>query len=70
MLALIAIGLYILVRFRNIAYSVGATVALAVDTLLIIGMYSIWYGILPFSLEIDQTFIGAYFDRNRLLNQR
>ena len=58
-LALIAIGLYILVRFRNIAYSVGATVALAVDTLLIIGMYSIWYGILPFSLEIDQTFIGA-----------
>ena len=58
-LALIAIGLYILIRFRNIAYSVGATVALVVDTVLIIGMYSLWYGILPFSLEIDQTFIGA-----------
>ena len=58
-LALIAIGLYILIRFRNIAYSVGATVALVVDTVLIIGMYSLCYGILPFSLEIDQTFIGA-----------
>ena len=59
LLAVIVIGLYILLRFRNIAYSVGATVALVVDTVLIIGMYSIWYGILPFSLEIDQTFIGA-----------
>ena len=58
-LALIAIGLYILLRFRNIAYSVGATVALAVDTTLIIGAYSLCYGWVPFSLEIDQTFIGA-----------
>ncbi len=58
-LALIAIGIYILIRFRNIAYSVGATVALAVDTLLIIGAYSLCYGWMPFSLEIDQTFIGA-----------
>ena len=58
-LALIAIGLYILLRFRNIAYSVGATVALTVDTLLIIGAYSLCYGWVPFSLEIDQTFIGA-----------
>ena len=59
LLAVIVIGLYILLRFRNIAYSVGATVALVVDTVLIIGMYSLGYGILPFSLEIDQTFIGA-----------
>ena len=58
-LALIAIGLYILLRFRNIAYSVGATVALVVDTTLIIGAYSLCYGWAPFSLEIDQTFIGA-----------
>lgn len=57
--ALIAIGLYILLRFRNVAYSVGATVALAVDTVLIIGAYSLCYGWVPFSLEIDQTFIGA-----------
>ena len=58
-LALIAIFLYILLRFRNVAYSVGATVALAVDTVLIIGAYSLLWGIVPFSLEIDQTFIGA-----------
>ena len=58
-LALIAIGLYILLRFRNIAYSVGATVALVIDTTLIIGAYSLCYGWAPFSLEIDQTFIGA-----------
>ena len=58
-LALVAIGLYILLRFRNIAFSIGATVALAVDTLLIVGAYSLFHGILPFSLEIDQTFIGA-----------
>ena len=58
-LALIAIGLYILIRFNNIAFNIGATVALAIDTLLIIGAYSLFYGIMPFSLEIDQTFIGA-----------
>ena len=48
-----------MLRFRNVAYSVGATVALAVDTILIIGAYSLCYGWVPFSLEIDQTFIGA-----------
>ena len=58
-LAVIAIGLYILLRFRNIAYSVGSVAALAFDTILILGVYSIFWGILPFSLEIDQTFIGA-----------
>ncbi|WP_303912684.1 protein translocase subunit SecDF [Bacteroides mediterraneensis] len=58
-LALIAIGLYILIRFNNIAFSIGATVALVVDTVLIIGAYSLCYGWMPFSLEIDQTFIGA-----------
>ena len=58
-LALIAIFLYILLRFRNVAFSVGAVVALTVDTLLIIGAYSIGWGWMPFSLEIDQTFIGA-----------
>ena len=58
-LALIAIGLYILLRFRNIAYSVGSVVALSCDTVIIIGAYSLLWGIVPFSLEIDQTFIGA-----------
>lgn len=58
-LALIGIFIYILIRFRNVAFSVGAITALAIDTLLIIGMYSICWGWMPFSLEIDQTFIGA-----------
>ena len=58
-LALIAIGLYILIRFRNIAYSIGSIAALTCDTIMIIGAYSLFWGILPFSLEIDQTFIGA-----------
>ena len=58
-LALIVIFVYILVRFRNVAFSVGAITALAVDTIFILGMYSACWGWMPFSLEIDQTFIGA-----------
>ena len=58
-LALAAIFVYILVRFRNVAFSVGSIVALTSDTLLILGMYSMCWGWMPFSLEIDQTFIGA-----------
>ena len=58
-IALIAIFLYILLRFRNVAFSTGATVALALDALVVIGMYSALWGIVPMSLEIDQTFIGA-----------
>ncbi|MBE6267992.1 MAG: protein translocase subunit SecDF [Bacteroidales bacterium] len=57
--ALVAIFLYILVRFRNVAFSIGSITALAIDVLMIIGCYSLFYGILPMSLEIDQTFIGA-----------
>lgn len=58
-IALIAIFLYILARFHNVAFSVGSIVALALDTLVVIGFYSILWGIVPMSLEIDQTFIGA-----------
>lgn len=58
-IALIAIFLYILLRFRNVAFSVGSTVALAFDALTVLGLYSICWGWMPFSLEIDQTFIGA-----------
>ena len=57
--ALIAIFLYILLRFRNVAFSVGSTVALAFDALTVVGFYSLLWGLVPFSLEIDQTFIGA-----------
>jgi len=57
--AVIAIGLYILLRFRDISYSVGSIVALTGDALFIMGIYAILWGFVPFSLEIDQTFIGA-----------
>ena len=57
--ALIAIGAYILLRFRNIAFSLGATASLVVEVVLIIGAYSLCHTWAPFSLEIDQTFIGA-----------
>ncbi len=57
--ALIAIFLYILLRFRNVAFSVGSTVALFFDALVVIGFYSVLWGWVPMSLEIDQTFIGA-----------
>ena len=58
-IALVALFLYILFRFRNVAFSVGSTVALALDALIVIGFYSVLWGWVPMSLEIDQTFIGA-----------
>ncbi|NPD91075.1 protein translocase subunit SecDF [Xylanibacter muris] len=57
--ALVAIFVYILIRFHNVAFSIGSTIALALDTLIVIGFYSALWGIVPMSLEIDQTFIGA-----------
>ena len=58
-LAFIAIFIYILARFRNVAFSVGAIVALGFDIIFILGAYALLWGIMPFSMEIDQTFIGA-----------
>jgi len=58
-LAVVVIGLYILLRFRDISYSVGTIAALVMETIIIIGIYALFWGVLPFSLEIDQTFIGA-----------
>jgi len=58
-LALIFIFIYILIRFRNVGFSVGSIVALACDTIIVIGLYSVMWGWAPWSLEIDQTFIGA-----------
>ena len=58
-LSLIAIGIYILVRFRDLSFSLGSTIALVLDTTLILGAYSMLQGVLPFSMEMDQTFIGA-----------
>ena len=59
LIALVAIFLYILLRFRNVAFSLGSTIALAFDALTVIGIFSLLQGVLPFSLEVDQTFIGA-----------
>ncbi len=58
-IALVCMFLYILLRFRNIAFSVGAVCAVALTAFLIIGFYSVCWGFFPFSMEIDQSFIAA-----------
>lgn len=58
-LAIVFIFLYILLRFRNIGFSVGSIVGLVLDTTIVIGIFSLCHGWIGFSLEIDQTFIGA-----------
>jgi len=58
-IALLGIGLYVLVRFKKWQYALGATIALAHDVLMMMGFYSIFDGILPFTMEVDQNFIAA-----------
>lgn len=58
-IAIIAIFLYILLRFRNVAFSLGSTLALTFDTIFVLGVYSLLWGLVPMSLEVDQTFIGS-----------
>ena len=58
-LSLLAIFLYIAARFRNWTWGTGAVVGLAHNTVIVIGFFSIFSGILPFSLDVDQTFIAA-----------
>jgi SecD/SecF fusion protein len=57
--AILAIGLYILVRFRSYSYSLGAIIAVAHDTIITLGVFSLLYSIMPFSMEVDQAFIAA-----------
>ena len=57
--SLVVIFIYILIRFRNWQYGLGAVAALVHDVLIILGIFSLFYGIMPFSLEIDQAFIAA-----------
>ncbi len=57
--ALIAMALYILFRFRNIAFSIGTLASVAFTAFIVVGLYSLLYGILPFSMEIDQNFVAA-----------
>lgn len=59
LLSILAIALYILIRFRKLSYSIGALVALLHDVLLVLSFFSLFNGILPFSLDIDQAFIAA-----------
>lgn len=58
-IALVGIGLYILIRFRKWQYALGAIIALTHDVLMMLGFYSIFDGILPFPMEVDQNFIAA-----------
>jgi len=58
-IALICMGLYILFRFNNWAFSVGTIAALAIDAFSVIGIYSLFWKVMPFSMEIDQTFVAA-----------
>ncbi len=59
LIAVLVIGLYILIRFRNLSFSLGAVAALAHDTLFIIGAFSLLKNVMPFSMEVDQSFIAA-----------
>ena len=58
-LALLAMFFYILIRFRNVAFSVGALAAVAFTAFTIIGFYSLFQGLFPFAMEVDQSFIAA-----------
>jgi len=58
-LSLLVMFIYIFIRFRNWQYGLGAVASLVHDTLFVLGLYSLFYGILPFSLDIDQAFIAA-----------
>lgn len=58
-IALVCMFLYILLRFHNVAFSIGALSAVALTSFLIIGFYSVCWGFLPFSMEVDQSFIAA-----------
>ena len=58
-ISLVAIGLYIAVRFRRWQWALGATAALAHNALLVIGLFSMLYAVMPFNLEVNQAFIAA-----------
>ena len=57
--ALLGIFLYVLLRFRNFAFSVGALTGLAHNTVIVLGAYALLWKVMPFSMEIDQAFIAA-----------
>ncbi|GAB2598873.1 protein translocase subunit SecDF [Spirosoma areae] len=59
LLAVAVVFLYILIRFKRLAFGYGAVVAMFHDVLIILAIFSIFNGLLPFSLDIDQAFVGA-----------
>ncbi|AXE19716.1 protein translocase subunit SecDF [Runella rosea] len=59
LLAVLVVSIYIFIRFRKVAFVWGAIVALFHDVLVILAVFSIFNGLLPFSLDVDQAFIGA-----------
>ena len=59
LIGMFCMALYILIRFRDVAFSVGVFASVFVTTLCIIAFYSLFWKILPFSMEVDQTFIAA-----------
>ncbi|MDE6581096.1 MAG: protein translocase subunit SecD [Duncaniella sp.] len=58
-IALVAMFFYILIRFHNIAFSLGALAAVSFTAFTIVGFYSLFWGLFPFAMEVDQTFIAA-----------
>lgn len=59
LLSLAVIFIYILIRFKNYAYSVGSVVSLFHDSFFMIGIYTLFYKFMPFSLDVDQSFVAA-----------
>ena len=57
--ALVLMFVYIAIRFKKWQYGVASIMALAQDTIIVLGMYSLFYNILPFTMEVDQSFIAA-----------
>ena len=58
-ISLLAIGIYIAIRFRRWQWALGATAALAHNAFLVIGIYSMLYSVMPFAMEVNQAFIAA-----------
>ncbi len=59
LLSLVVIFIYILIRFKNYAYSVGSVASLFHDAFFMVGIYTLFYKFMPFSLDVDQSFIAA-----------
>ena len=59
LLSLFLVSLYIFIRFNDFAFSIGALISIAHDVILIIGSFALLWGIMPFSMEVDQQFIAA-----------